>query len=415
MATMSDFIAGLNTGLNNVTGTPLGQLGIQMLSNSGWTPTNQGFGQRLGNSLNGMQEMQMQQQQQQSQSQLRQLQGMEMAQRVMDQQRQLKQEQATRDYYAAHPELFNPGSAAQIGAASGATDLSPYLKIDASANPKKPYMFSQNNPDNTQTQMVWDVASGTYKPGATTVPVPQQQVNATVQNNQANQGFKQAELPIKQQSANAATANAGSAQQRADAISQTADRQNVEFLQKNNIAQSTLENGYNGVRTQMQKQMDTVDSLLKDPSLDRTFGWTGQAPTAPGSDAARVESMLDKLRANAGMAGLVQLEQLGIKLNPVSDNDFRNATNSAVSLSNRMSGDDARKVLSLYRSSLQQTIDDAGARYNNMSKAYQQTPGLGANRSQPQAPTAATPVRSGTDASGRKVIQYSDGRIEYAN
>jgi len=36
---------------------------------------------------------------------------------------------------------------------------------------------------------------------------------------------------------------------------------------------------------------------------------------------------------------------------------------------------------------------------------------------QPQQPAAskATVVRTGKDASGRKVIQYSDGRIEYGN
>lgn len=417
MATISDFLNNLNTGLGNVTSTPMGQLGIQMLANSGWTPTNQGFGQRLGNSLAGMQEMQQQQQQSQSQSQLRQLQGMELAQRVMDQQRQAKQDQATRDYYMQHPELFAPGSAAQLGAAGGATDLAPYLKIDQGGLPKKPYQYAQNNPDNTTTQMIWDAASGQYKPGATITPVPQQQVNATVQNNGFNQGYKsQVEAPAKQAMANAATANAQSAQQRADAITQTADRQNIDFIQKNNVAKSTLENGYNGVRSQMTKQMENVDNLLKDPSLDRVFGWTGAAPTAPGSDAARVESMLDKIRANAGMAGLVQLEQLGIKLNPVSDNDFRNATNSAVSISNRMSGTDARKVLELYRKSLESTVQDAGARYDNMSKAYQQTPALGANRGQPQQqPQQRTPVRTGTDGSGRKVIQYSDGSLEYAN
>ena len=419
MASFADIMNNLNTGLGNVSTTPIGQLGMQMLANSGWTPDNQGLGQRLGQSFQGMQQVQQQQQQTQSTAQLRQLQGMELAQRMMDQQRQAKVEQAQREYLQTHSDQFPQGSAAGLAAGAGITNLAPYIKVDQAGMPNKPFTFDKVNPDNTVTQMVWDPSQKSYVAGATTKPVPQQQVDATVQNNAFNQGYKMnVEAPVKQQTADAATTNAQSAQLRNSTLAQQADLQNLKFLQSNNIAKSTLENGYNGVRSQMSKQLENVDAVLNDPALDRVFGWTGTAPTAPGSDAARVESMLDKIKANAGMAGLVQLEQLGIKLNPVSDNDFRNATNSAISINNRQSANDARKVLQAYKKSLETTVQDAGDRYNNMAKAYEQTPAYGANRSQggqPAAPQGKTPVRSGVDQSGRRVIQYSDGSMEYAN
>ncbi|KJZ37201.1 hypothetical protein [Pseudomonas fluorescens] len=57
----ADILNNLGTGIGNLTATPLGQLGIQLLANSGYDPNNAGFGQRLGNSFQGMQQMQNQQ------------------------------------------------------------------------------------------------------------------------------------------------------------------------------------------------------------------------------------------------------------------------------------------------------------------------------------------------------------------
>lgn len=53
--------AGLNTGLGNLTSTPLGQFGVQMLANSGYRADNAGMGERLGLALQGMSQMQQQQ------------------------------------------------------------------------------------------------------------------------------------------------------------------------------------------------------------------------------------------------------------------------------------------------------------------------------------------------------------------
>jgi hypothetical protein len=57
----ADILNGLGTGIGNLTSTPLGQFGIQMLANSGYRPDNAGMGERLGLALNGVQGMQQQQ------------------------------------------------------------------------------------------------------------------------------------------------------------------------------------------------------------------------------------------------------------------------------------------------------------------------------------------------------------------
>lgn len=91
---MSSFIDALNQGVNNVTGTPLGQLGLQMLMASGPQQGNPGFGARLGQAAAGMSEMQRVQALQQYRDQMMQVQQQQMqmqqqaAQAKADQQRQ---------------------------------------------------------------------------------------------------------------------------------------------------------------------------------------------------------------------------------------------------------------------------------------------------------------------------------------
>lgn len=78
---MSSFIDALNQGVNNVTGTPLGQLGLQMLMASGPQQGNPGFGARLGQALGGMGEMQRVQALQQYRDQMMQVQQQQMQMR----------------------------------------------------------------------------------------------------------------------------------------------------------------------------------------------------------------------------------------------------------------------------------------------------------------------------------------------
>ena len=59
---MASFVDMLNQGLGNVTGTPMGQLGLQLLMASGPQAGNPSSGARIGQALGGMAQMQSQQQ-----------------------------------------------------------------------------------------------------------------------------------------------------------------------------------------------------------------------------------------------------------------------------------------------------------------------------------------------------------------
>ncbi|CAM3304732.1 hypothetical protein [Pseudomonas plecoglossicida] len=89
----ADVLATLNQGLGNVTGTPLGQLGLQLMAQSGYQPGNPSGGARLGNALAGMGQMQAQQQHAQQLQAYRQAQMQQMEQAQAMQQARLAQQQ----------------------------------------------------------------------------------------------------------------------------------------------------------------------------------------------------------------------------------------------------------------------------------------------------------------------------------
>ncbi|WP_414157283.1 hypothetical protein [Pseudomonas sp. BNK-15] len=89
----ADILNGLNQGLGNVTGTPLGQLGLQLMAQSGYQPGNPSGGARLGNALAGMGQMQAQQQHAQQLQAYRQAQMEQMEQAQAMQQARLAQQQ----------------------------------------------------------------------------------------------------------------------------------------------------------------------------------------------------------------------------------------------------------------------------------------------------------------------------------
>lgn len=94
----TSILNGLNQGVGNLTGTPLGQLGINLLMASGPQQGNPGGGARLGMALGGMQEMQRAQQ----------LQAYRQAQ-IQQAQRQQQEAEAQRQQQAALREQFkNP-------------------------------------------------------------------------------------------------------------------------------------------------------------------------------------------------------------------------------------------------------------------------------------------------------------------
>ncbi|MNJ20998.1 hypothetical protein D3C77_153420 [compost metagenome] len=106
---MASFFDTLNEGLGNVTGTPLGQLGMGLLMASGQQQGNPNFGNRLGQAFGSMSELQRAQALQQYRQQLVAAQQAEQAQRV--QAAQLKADQDQRQQAA----FQNPDVLSQLG------------------------------------------------------------------------------------------------------------------------------------------------------------------------------------------------------------------------------------------------------------------------------------------------------------
>ena len=89
---MAGFIDALNQGVGALTGTQLGQLGLQMLMASGPQQGNPGFGARLGQAAAGMSEMQRVQELQKHRQRLAELQAQQL--QMAQQQAQAKAQQA---------------------------------------------------------------------------------------------------------------------------------------------------------------------------------------------------------------------------------------------------------------------------------------------------------------------------------
>lgn len=194
---MSSFIDALNQGVNNVTGTPLGQLGLQMLMASGPQQGNPGFGARLGQAFGGMSEMQRVQALQQYRDQMMQVQQQQMQ---MRQQAAQAETERQRQYQARlqDPNFLNSLSPmarqmAQLGVdpadlirATNADNLAQHrqaqlaqqnahfnereARLGANAGPSAPraptprQIIQEHLPDGRVQNHMYDAASGTYHP-----------------------------------------------------------------------------------------------------------------------------------------------------------------------------------------------------------------------------------------------------------
>lgn len=105
----ADVIAGLNQGLGGLTSTPLGQLGLNLLAQSGYQQGNPSGAARLGAALSGMSQMQQMQQHAQQLAQYRQAQMQQMQQAQAMQQARLDQQQRQQQA------LQDPGLQSQLG------------------------------------------------------------------------------------------------------------------------------------------------------------------------------------------------------------------------------------------------------------------------------------------------------------
>lgn len=69
--------------------------------------------------------------------------------------------------------------------------------------------------------------------------------------------------------------------------------------------------GIQGSIAQTQTALDSIDSLLEAPGLDRAVGFGSVFPTAPGTDSANFEAQLDTFKAQTFVPMVAQLKGMG--------------------------------------------------------------------------------------------------------
>lgn len=382
---MAGFMDMLNQGLGNVTSSPLGQLSLQMMMNSGYQPGNPGGGQRMGQALAGMGQMQAQQQQLQYQGALRQQQQQELALRSAAMKREEDQRQ-TLMQLAQDPEFLkaNPqaravlGATGDMGLAGTMSKLNPMQKP-----PTMPGVFDKYNPDNTVQQQIWNPQTGSYDSGPAYTKPDQMRANAYV--DKTNQDMQYKPTEVANQTTSAETAKQNAETQRGEAVR----KMNAAAL-KNRVSTEQLTQGYRGTVTQVDDAIKQIDELLApDSGLEGNYGIRGWIKNAPGMDAANARAKLDRLKATAAFTEIAKLKGRGISLTPMSDPDRVAIQNSAINLDQMMDAGAARKELGRYRESLMRTKDEASQNYNEMVGAY---------APQGQSPAQQQPTRINDDA-----------------
>lgn len=168
----------------------------------------------------------------------------------------------------------------------------------------------------------------------------------------------------------------------------------------------------------MDRLRAAAEEALNDPNLGRVTGVMGMFPNMPGGGAADVENKLGNLKSQIGFTVLQAMRdasKTGGALGAISDKENELLQNNLAPLGKSQSTEQMRQ-------SLQSIIDYVDGAKGRLNSTYQQqygnvAPAAGQGGAQSggvlSAP-ARTVVRTGT-SNGRKVVQYSDGTLEYAD
>lgn len=149
-----------------------------------------------------------------------------------------------------------------------------------------------------------------------------------------------------------------------------------------------------------------ANTLLKHPGLSGVTGWQGAMPNFPGSKAADAEALLGTLKSQIGFSVLQEMRnasKTGGALGAVSDAEGKRLESNLAALDNAQS-------IEQFEQSLRDIVQYTEDAKDRLRQAYNL-------KHANQAPASGAPkvVRTGRDATGRKVNQFSDGSIRYAD
>lgn len=163
----------------------------------------------------------------------------------------------------------------------------------------------------------------------------------------------------------------------------------------------------------LDRLVSEAQGIINDPALSRITGVAGRLPNMPGGQAANVQARLETLKSQAGFAVLQAMRdasKTGGALGNVSNFEVQ-------ALQNNLAALDTNQSPEAFIGSLQQIVDYANGVKARMNDAYQKQYGSGVNGNQqggnPPSGQQRSITRTGRDAQGRRVAQYSDGTIDY--
>lgn len=165
-------------------------------------------------------------------------------------------------------------------------------------------------------------------------------------------------------------------------------------------AQEERKRALDGQRASVSSQIGVIDKALNHPGRETAVGLSGKVDPrnyVPGTDATNFQVLMDQIGGAAFLQAFDSLKGGG----QITEVEGKKATDAIARLNRSQSGPEFEQSLK----DLREVMAAGQARLGGA--ASQQAPAA-----QPAAPTIR---RTGRDASGRKVIQYSDGRIEYGN
>lgn len=170
-------------------------------------------------------------------------------------------------------------------------------------------------------------------------------------------------------------------------------------------AQEERKRALDGQRASVSSQIAVIDKALNHPGRETAVGLSGKIDPrnyVPGTDATNFQVLMDQIGGAAFLQAFDSLKGGG----QITEVEGKKATDAIARLNRSQSGPEFEQSLK----DLREVMAAGQARLGGQPQAQQNS------ASQP-APgvSQATIQRTGRDASGRKVIQYSDGRIEYGN
>lgn len=152
-------------------------------------------------------------------------------------------------------------------------------------------------------------------------------------------------------------------------------------------------------RAAIDAQIGVIDKALNHPGREAATGLSGTLDPrnyTPGTDARNFQVVLDQLGGAAFLQAFQSLKGGGA----ITEVEGKKATDAIARLNRSQSDAEFKQSLM----DLRDVMEKGQAR---MAAGKVQQPA-------PQAPTRQV-VRTGRDASGRRVIQYSDGSLEYGD